>query len=204
MKYYISGQSGRKIFHKVNCRYVNMIPIEKRKVFFSLHEAPKAGYVSCKYCSSVYSRLMRLEKKTLESFCRPKGICYFYNDQEGALEVISKSGKWKIVGADGNSEIELYHRNARVTKKKGAILGYHRQKANSKTLLGYMEYIANHDEFRNNNPLSAKDAEKVKAKKPGSKKWKKLQHKAEMLKKRRDETYVMELLENMSRGNISY
>lgn len=204
MKYYIHGESGNKIFHKGNCSYVKMIPIERRHIFFSLQEALKAGYIPCKHCSSVYSRLMRQEKKSLESFCIPKGICYFFNSQEGALEVISKSGKWKIVGTDDNTEIVLYHKNAKVQRKKGIIPGYHLQKATSKTLLGYMEYIANHDTYRDDNPLSAKDAEVAKRKKPGSKKWKKFQEKAEALKKRRDENYVMELLDNMSRGNISY
>ncbi len=93
---YICGKSSNKIVHNQICRYVKMMPKKNKKYFNDLQEALEAGYKQCRYCAQI-ERYLRKENKDLERFCKSKGIYYFFNPDDGSLDVLSKSGKWKVI-----------------------------------------------------------------------------------------------------------
>ena len=198
---YICGKSSNKIVHYKSCRYVKMIPDKNKKFFNSAKEAEDAGYVQCKYCSYI-QKYLRKENTELEKYCKAKGIYFYFGRKDGSLDIISKSGKWKIIVNGRKNLIWLYHKNSHgFDKNDSFIKGYHSQKVRSSTLMGYMKYIVEHDEYRAANPLySSQKSNTVK----GSRKWKKQQKREKKIRKMQGVRYVTELLNNMSLGNIAY
>lgn len=89
---YVCGKSRNKIVHRTGCRYVSMIPNQNRKYFMTLTEAEEAGYVQCRYCAYI-RKYMDNEKNELVSFCRQNGLYCAFNCRDGALDVISHTGK---------------------------------------------------------------------------------------------------------------
>lgn len=198
---YICSGSSNKIIHTGDCRYVKMMAESRKKTFDSLRAATNADYIPCKYCSPVKKYLDR-EKERLEEFCKQTDVRFFYNVQKGTLDVISKSGKWKIIVDDDSKALVLYHYSNGTFKHSDVIPGYHKQHVERGSLLNYMKYIAQHDSFRQVNPLYAKQTNDNLMK--GSKKWKKQQRRAENMRKTQSIRYVTELLNNMALGNIPY
>lgn len=159
----------------------------------------------CNVCETDFLPIesyLNMEKKELDSYCRDNGLYYRLNSEKSTLDVISKSGEWKIVVDGDENLIRLYHRNHHWTKERSLILGYHRQYISSDTLMGYMKYIVNHDMYREENPLYKHlvDSKTVK----GSKRWKKNQQKAERVRKSRRIRYVNAILDSISLGNDGY
>ncbi len=150
--YYICGKSKNKIVHRPDCRYMKIIPTRNRKEFATFNEAEQEGYIQCKYCAGII-RLLRAEAKNIRKYCVLNGIIYDFNTKDGALDLISHSGKWKIVLERYPDVIGLYHQNNNVIKKNGFVPGFHKQKARCDSLLGYMEYIVSHDAYRTKNPI---------------------------------------------------
>lgn len=198
---YVCGKSSNKIVHLTGCRYVKMMPEKNRKYFNSLKDASEAGYVQCKYCSHIMKYLKR-EEKSLESYCRPNGVYFYFSAADGSLDVISRSGRWKIIVNGQKHYIWLYHKNNHGFKPGELVPGYHSQSIRSSSLMGYMNYIVKHDLFREDNPLY--EHQKHSNAPKGSKKWKKDQRRAKNMRKTQSIRYVNELLENMSIGNIAY
>lgn len=198
---YVCGKSRNKIVHAQGCRYVKMMPEVNRRYFNTLKEASEEGYVQCKYCAHIKKYLNR-EEKELEEYCRPNGVYYFFNPTDGSIDVISHSGKWKIMVNGQKHFIWLYHKNNHGVNNRNLVPGYHSQKIRSSSLMGYMTYIVKHDQFREENPLYERQMHTNTTK--GSKKWKKDQRRAERMRKTQSIRYVNELLENMSLGNIAY
>lgn len=149
---YVCGESRNKMVHKMNCRYAVMIPDKNRKYFATLREAGEAGYVQCKYCAYI-RKYMKEERKELSDFCRKNGLYYEFNREDGALDVISRTGRWKIIVNGKRHFIWLYHKNLRGGRKDSFVPGYHSQKICRSTLIDYMKYIAEHDQYRMENPL---------------------------------------------------
>ncbi len=198
---YVCGKSRRKIVHTPECRYVKLIPEKNKKHFRTLKDASVAGYTQCKYCSYIMGYL-RNEKDQVDHYCKANGLYYSYNETEDTLDIISKSGKWKIIVNGQKHFIWLYHENRKITHSGGLVPGYHSQNTRSSTIMGYMQYIVKHDRYREENPLYEyqKHTNTVK----GSKKWKKDQRRAERVRRARSIRYVEEILANMSAGIISY
>ena len=198
---YVWSKSEEKIFHSADCRYVKCIKDENKIYFKTLKEATGAGYRQCKCCSYIQEYLDR-ENSRIEGFCKQNGIYYYIDLCDGALNVISKTGKWKIIVNGRYHNIWLYHKSILGTYDDEYITGYHSQKAFSKSLMGYMKYIVNHDGFRQDKPLCRASAHLNCTK--GSKKWKRVQKHAEKARKQQSIQYVLNLLDNMSTGNIAY
>lgn len=198
---YVCGKTGNKIVHSMGCRYVKMMSEKNKKYFNSLKEAFEAGDKQCKYCAYI-NKYLKKEEKELERFCRPNGVYYYYNPSDGSLDVISHSGKWKIIVNGQKNYIWLYHKNSRGSNYRDFVPGYHSQRIHSSSLMGYMRYIVEHDKYRENNPLYERQKHTNTVK--GSKKWKKDQRRAEQIRRKQSIRYVNELLENMARGNIAY
>ena len=197
---YVCGRSSNKIVHSMSCRYVKLIPEKNRKFFSNLKEASEAGYVQCKYCAHIV-KYLRKEEKELEKFCRSNGIYYRFNSEDGSLDVISPSGKWKIIVNGQKHFIWLYHKNNHGTNPGDPVPGYHSQKIRCSSLIGYMNYILKHDWYREENPLyeSQRHHNLVK----GSKRWKKEQRKADRIRKTQSIRYVMNLLDELSVGRVT-
>ena len=192
---YISGKSSNKIVHTTGCRYVKMIPAKNRRYFDSPEAASAAGYTRCRYCSRIMKHL-RKESKELKRFCGANGLYYGFNASDGSLDVLSPSGKWKVIVNGGKHLIWLYHINTHEDNRESLVRGYHSQKIRSETLLGYMDYIVKHDRFRKETPLYEfqRHGNTVK----GSKKWKKEQKRAKQMRKKQQVRYVMRLFDEIS------
>ena len=150
MSYYASKTG--KIVHTDACRYVHMIPAKKMRVFNIYEQAASAGYVRCKYCCQM-RKYWGKDRKELAEFCESNGISYEFNRAEGCVDVKSKQSKWKIIVYGKNHSLFLYHKDVWKNKKPKFINGYHSQKVRENSILGYMQYIAGHDSFREENPL---------------------------------------------------
>ena len=158
----------------------------------------EAGYKQCRYCAQI-ERYLRKESKDLERFCKSKGIYYFFNPDDGSLDVLSKSGKWKVIVKGQKHSIWLYHGNNGGKDCGGPVPGFHMQKEKRNTLMGYMEYITKHDEYRTENPIYS-----IQKPVKGSKKKKKFRKREKRMREIQSIRYVDELLKNMSLGNIAY
>lgn len=197
---YIYGKSNNKIVHTPECRYVKMIQEKNRKYFYNAKKAFDAGYVQCKYCAPIKGYLDREEKK-LEQYCRANGVYYYFNSAEGCLDIISKSGKWKIIVNGQRYFIWLYHKNSNGPQEGEFVPGYHSQKVRKSTLMGYMEYIVKHDQFRDREPLYD---HRYHIPSKGSKEWKSDKRRADQIRRSNSIRYVKEVLNNMTLGNIAY
>lgn len=197
---YVCGKSSNKIVHDMNCRYVKMMPDKNKKYFGSLKEAEEAGYAHCKYCAYI-QKYMRNEKKELESFCKPNGLYLMFNSKDGSLDVISRTGKWKVIVNGQRHFIWLYHKNLHLSGNdpKAFVPGYHSQKICKSSLMGYMQYIVEHDNYRTETPLY-----KNQMTGKGKQAKKDQERYAKKVRRWQSIRYVTELLNNMSSGTITY
>ena len=197
---YVCGKSSNKIIHYMDCRYIKMIPTKNRKYFYTMEDASESGYVQCKYCSYI-GKYINKEKKMLEHYCIPNGIHYYFNAADGSLDVISHSGKWKIIVNGQRHFIWLYHKNKFGNRPNELIPGYHSQSVRRTSLMGYMKYIVDHDRYRDDNPLYERQRHVNTIK--GSKKWKKDQKRAERMRRKQSINYVINMLEEIAAGRIA-
>ena len=201
---YVSGKSTNKIVHRLDCRYVKMMPAKNKKYFSRFKEASDAGYVQCKYCAPIKEYLKK-EEKDLRSYCNGNGLFYSFNNSDGSLDIISRTGKWKIIVNGQKNFIWLYHMNTDyrhdTSKFSDMVPGYHSQNVRKSTLLGYMSYIVNHDNFRHENPLYGKYYHPNRIK--GSKRWRKERKRADRIRRAQSIDYVLSLLDGMSAGVFS-
>ena len=130
------------------------------------------------------------------------GIYYYFNHADGTIDVISRSGKWKIIVNGQKHFIWLYHKNTNGSEMRGLVPGYHSQSVRRSTLMGYMRYIKGHDEYRENDPLY--NYQKHSGVSKRSKNWGNDQRRAERIRRTQSIRYVVELLENRALGNITY
>lgn len=196
---YVCGKSSNKIVHWKGCRYVKMMPEKNNRYFKRLKDATEAGYKQCKYCARI-KMYLRKEEKQLEEFCGANGLYYYFNPPDGSLDVISRSGRWKIIVNGHKHPIWLYHKNRWQSNAEEMIPGYHTQRIHCSTLMEYMNYIAEHDLYRERDPLFEwqKHPDTVRY----SKKWKKEQKRASKMQRTQRIRYVNELLDGLKTGKI--
>lgn len=110
------------------------------------------GYTPCKICSPLIRRY-EMEKKEIKSFCLEHGISMKVRDETILIDTHVSS--WKIIYVQKNRKyLRLYHENTQLYFKCKQVNGeiikqYHNQTdAHSSTILGYLEYIYEHDQFR--------------------------------------------------------
>ena len=150
-----SANSHRKIIHFSHCKIIQRIPKSSRRTFDSLETAQEHGYRLCKCCPSI-ARKYRKERKQVDDFCKDNGFTFKLLD--GKIHVISKHDCWQIIVNGNNKSLFLYHKNTykRYYKETlpSIIPGFHSQSFRSKTILGYLEYIASHDKYRDEHPCT--------------------------------------------------
>lgn len=151
---YYSIKSHRKTVHLSNCSYLCHIPSKNIRSFKSLEEAEKYGYRLCNCCPSIASKY-RKERKQIKEFCKTQG--FISKIHNGSLHIISACDCWQIITNGRNNSMFLYHKNTdmrfRREKHPSMVPGYHSQSFRSDTIIGYLNYISSHDEFRSEHPF---------------------------------------------------
>jgi hypothetical protein len=151
--YIASKKSRKKIFHTEQCSHVKNIAPQNRLYFYTLQDAQAAGYRSCRTCSAVMWYYRR-ESAELLSFCFENGLTLHFDRKKAALSVKTPHSLWKIIVNGQENQLFLYHRNMFDKEDpKSPFPLYHSQKFRSPTILGYLEYIVQHDHYRQYNPL---------------------------------------------------
>ena len=150
-----SVNSHRKIVHLSHCMILQRIPKGSRRTFESLEEAQSHGYRLCNCCPSIAGKY-RKERKQVDDFCKDNGFTFKLLD--GTIHVISRHDCWRIIVNGNNKSLFLYHKNTGKRYRKethpSIVPGFHSQGFRSKTILGYLEYIASHDAYRDEHPCT--------------------------------------------------
>ena len=152
---FYSTKSNEKVFHLPHCKIARRIRKEYKMQFSSPEEARLAGYRMCNCCSLVGMRL-RKEQKAVNQFCQENGISCWLED--GQLHVHTPRSKWRIIVSGKANKLFLYHKNTyqKYEKIPSIVPGYHSQATRSKTIIGYLEYIIQHDIYRRRQEKKAK------------------------------------------------
>lgn len=146
---YIYSTKGN-IYHRRGCKYVKMINADhKNESVKNILE--KNGYCKCKYCSTVDFKT-KAELPVIDKYCKDNNL--IYRRDEDMLIVQSEIARWLIKYDYENEIFILYHGNRcpnDVSLERLPLSNYHHQKnANkSKTIMGFLIYIRNHDDYRN-------------------------------------------------------
>ena len=150
-----SANSHRKIVHLSHCKILQRIPKGSRLSFGSLEDAKIHGYRLCNCCAPIASKY-RTENKQVNDFCKENGFTLKLLD--GTIHIISRHDCWRIIVNGSKNSLFLYHKNTRkrVFRKtrQSIVPGFHSQDFRSHTILGYLEYIASHDEYRDEHPCT--------------------------------------------------
>jgi len=141
-----SIKSSERIFHLPHCKIGQRIRKEYRQQFFTQEEARVSGYRACNCCSQMGMKLRR-EQKAVGQFCQENGVSVYLED--GQLHVLTPYSKWRIIENGKANKLFLYHKNkfSKPEKRPSIVLGYHSQAARSSTIVGYLKYIVEHDEY---------------------------------------------------------
>ncbi len=196
--YICSKHSRTKIFHNNQCRCVKRIRKNNRMSFMKADEARDLGFQYCSICSPISIRYKKEELEILEFAKKHNLKVYLYDD---AVYVSTQVAGWKIVQEGQNKKIHLYHENAtqiyrKLPMKNGKLVKeYHQQWASSSTILGFLEYIADHDDWKYEQANSYKRFPK--RTKSQRKKYKAAKNRAKADSVRR----VLNLIEEMERIN---
>lgn len=144
---FYSTKSKEKVFHLPHCKIARRISHENKRQFSTPEEGRNAGYRMCN-CCSVIGVKFRKEQKAVDEFCRKHDIsCRLEDDQ---LHVRTPESRWRIIVSGKAKKIFLYHKNTYEKKEKipSVVPGYHSQAIRCTTIVGYLEYIIDHDVYR--------------------------------------------------------
>lgn len=152
---FYSTKSNVKVFHLPHCKIARRIRKEYKKQFATPEEARSAGYRMCNCCSPVGMRL-RKEQEAVNQFCQENGVSCWLED--GQLPVITPRSEWRIIINGKAKKLFFYHKNTyeKFEKIPSIVPGYHSQAARSETIVGYLEYIIQHDIYRRRQEKKAK------------------------------------------------
>lgn len=193
--FYYSKNSRKKIVHKQQCPYCARMKKDNTGLFLSLDEARAAGYRLCIYCSAVGKRYLS-EYKTLASYAVENGLSFRYDDGKVLIETPHSS--WMIITNGKKHKMFLYHQNAEnFPNERSLIPGYHSQHFQSNTILGYMEYIVEHDGYRLHHKYHMKNKPEPSPPRKGTKRYKKLQRKIKRDKRRAEQRNVYRIFEEL-------
>ena len=139
------------VYHRRGCKYVQMINEEYKKEDVAIR-LMKIQYCKCKYCSTLVFKF-KSEKHLIDKYCEANGLIYRLDDE--SLLVQSEIATWLIKYDDKSELLILFHGNRcpeDVELRKLPPKDYHRQKSagTSETLMGFLIYIRDHDDYRNN------------------------------------------------------
>lgn len=193
---YYSIDSKEKVVHYKSCHHFKNIKKENLRSFGSIKDVRNSDYRICSCCSPVISHLKQ-EHEKLEKFCLENGL--FYALHKGNLFVSSHSSRWKVLASDNRNVLELHHENSFKNDYSDSVKGYHKQKFTSDSVLGYFDYIINHDYYRMLNPLNTSIPKKPPKK--GTKRYKNQQKYLAMKERKRKIWNVVNLIDSLSAGS---
>lgn len=148
--YYYSKRSRSKIVHQSTCQHIQNVSVEDVGSFENLEDAYAAGYRLCRHCSPI-AKLYRKESDVLQGYCQSHAASVFFKDR--FIGISTPISDWRIIPSGKGNEVVLYHKNTLGDKKTGPVPGYHLQRVSQNTISGYLEYISDHDLYRNMHPL---------------------------------------------------
>lgn len=191
--FYYSINSKEKIVHYEECHHLKNIKSENLKSFENAKEFRENGYRICSCCSSI-PKLLKKEKTEISKYCQENGLAYFMHKDELVIKTIHS--KWKVLVSGNKETLELHHKNSFRKEYSNSVTGYHRQNYTSKSIMGFMEYIAQHEQYRMKNPITVV----VKKESPmkGTKRWIKQQKKKKQKERNHAIWNVLTLIENLS------
>ena len=191
--FYYSNKSTAKIVHFEECHHLKNIKNENLRWLDDVSDVRKGGYRICSCCSPITEHLKK-EQSTLDAFCQENGLAYFAD--KGNLHIRTCNSKWTVLISNSKELFELHHKNHFEKVHDDSIPGYHKQNYISDSILGYMEYIVNHECFRRYNPLPV--FVKKEPPKKGSKRWDKQQRIIKKKERRREIMNVLNLIDSLS------
>lgn len=117
------------------------------------------------------------EESAIQEYCSHNGLCFSIENK--CFRVETPRSLWKITPEDNSTCTMLYHKNELHLEKRrhDRVPGYHCQGVCYPTLLGYLEYIVEHDYFRMLNPIHPAPKKKEPPRK-GTKRYRKQQKRA--------------------------
>ena len=148
--YYYSKRSRSKIVHQSTCQHIQNVSVEDVGSFENLEDAYAAGYRLCRHCSPI-AKLYRKESDVLQGYCQSHAASVFFKDR--FIGISTPISDWRIIPSGKGNEVVLYHKNTLGDKKTGPVPRYHLQWVSQNTISGYLEYISDHDLYRNMHPL---------------------------------------------------
>lgn len=152
---FYSTKSTEKVFHLPHCKVTRRIRKAYKQQFATPEEARAAGYRMCNCCSVVGMRL-RKEQKAVNQFCQENGVsCWLY---DGQLHVLTPKSEWRIIVNGKANKLFLYHKNTyeKYEQIPSIVPGFHSQAIRCTTIVGYLDYIVQHDAYRSRQKKKAK------------------------------------------------
>lgn len=144
---FYSINSKERVFHLTDCVVNRRIKRENRRQYDTPEQAREAGLRMCNRCAPMGRKLQK-ELAEIQNFAKDHKMTYQLCDN--ALYITSQFGEWVIIMVGKRKTIFLYHKNLRPVKSSRAsvVPGYHSQAVRADSILGYMQYIAAHDAYR--------------------------------------------------------
>lgn len=152
-------------------------------------------YRLCRHCSPI-AKLYRKESDVLQGYCQSHAASVFFKDR--FIGISTPISDWRIIPSGKGNEVVLYHKNTLGDKKTGPVPGYHLQRVSQNTISGYLEYISDHDLYRNMHPLYPVQSKKNSPPPmKGTKRYRKEQKRAAKKARRQSIAHVLTLIENL-------
>lgn len=154
-----------KVYHRSECSCLRKVSKknqeEKNMNIFDFYVQ---GFKPCSVCSPLL-RQYEIEKDEIRKFCVANGLSYRIRDESLLIDTYVSS--WKIIYTLKNRRwLRLYHENTQLYYKCNSVNGeiiksYHNQEsAHSSTILGYLKYIVEHDNYKYKNSTRYKKMNK--------------------------------------------
>lgn len=195
--YYYSKKSSKKIIHSRECPYIQNVDVEHVGTFETLEEAYEQGYRLCRHCSLIAKRY-RKESESLVEYGREHAVSFFFNDR--FIGVRTPYSQWKIVPSVNGKQMVLYHRNTFKTEKdcNSPVKNYHCQRVVKDSILGFLEYIVEHEYYRMMHPVEIFPSKKESTPpRKGTKRYKKQQKKIQHFERKRSIINVLNIIDRL-------
>lgn len=199
--YYYTTMGKSNIVHTEDCSCVRSIHEDNLGSFDTIEQAYRAGYILCKRCDPLRKKYDGQCSEILH-YCANNGLSCRLNRR--GVTIWTPRSEWKIIVADNGVGSMLYHKNNLHPQKdqRDLVPGYHCQSVTYPTLLGYMEYIVEHDWFRMINPVYPHPKKKAPPQK-GTKRYRKAQAREKKKARRESINNVINLIDRLQNTSIS-
>lgn len=192
--YYATSLGRKRIIHTPDCPHCKRIREENLIEIPSIWAAFSKRYHLCKHCNPLMQKY-KSEESAIQEYCSHNGLCFSIENK--CFRVETPRSMWKITLEDNATCTTLYHKNELHLEKRrhDRVPGYHCQSVCHPTLLGYLEYIVEHDYFRMLNPIHL--APKKKSPRKGTKRYRKQQKRAKKQARRESIHNVLNLIDTI-------